>query len=170
MYAGHFAVALALKTVEPRTPSWALALSVGVLDVLFGVLVALGIEAALPGGALVLPWSHTLLTAPVWALLFALLFRHHGGRVMLVLAAGVWSHWLLDLAVHRPDLPLWPGSATHLGYHAIFGGNAGWFETLVVVVAGAWYARASTRDPTYGRSVVGSLAVVLVCLAMEWTQ
>lgn len=170
MYAGHFAVALALKTVEPRTPGWALALSVGVLDILFGMFVALGIEAARPPGVLVLPWSHTLVTAPLWAALFALLFRRHGWRVMLVLAVGVWSHWLLDLAVHGADLPLWPGSKTLLGYRAIFGGNAGWFETSVVVVACAWYVRSARRDVSYGRSITGSIAVVLVCLALEWTQ
>jgi membrane-bound metal-dependent hydrolase YbcI (DUF457 family) len=170
MYAGHFAVALALKTVEPRTPSWALALAVGVLDILFGILVSLGVEASLPGGTLVLPWSHALLTVPIWALLFALPFRRAGRRAMLVLAAAVWSHLLLDLAVHRADIPVWPGSTTLLGFQSIFGGNAGWFEILVVALSCAWYARSATRDTSYGRSVSGSISVVLVCLVLEWTQ
>jgi hypothetical protein len=33
----------------------------------------------------------------------------------IVLAAGVLSHWVLDVIVHRPDMPLAPGGGPRLG-------------------------------------------------------
>jgi hypothetical protein len=89
---------------------------------------------------------------------------------MLVLAMGVWSHWLRDLAVHAADMPLWPESTTRLGFHAVCGGNAGWFEILVVAICCVRSARRARSEARFGRSVTGSVAVVLVCLALEWTQ
>ncbi len=44
MYAGHFAAGLAIKAAEPRAPTWALLLAVGLLDALFGIFVLLGVE------------------------------------------------------------------------------------------------------------------------------
>ena len=34
-------------------------------------------------------------------------YRRDRRRVFVVMAAAVFSHWLLDLVVHVPDLPLW---------------------------------------------------------------
>lgn len=34
----------------------------------------------------------------------------------LIVALGVFSHWVPDLIVHRPDLPLIPGSAARVGF------------------------------------------------------
>jgi hypothetical protein len=48
------------------------------------------------------PISHSLLMAIVWSIIF-------GWRGGWILGALVGSHWVLDLLVHRPDLPLYPG-------------------------------------------------------------
>lgn len=57
------------------------------------------------------PWSHSLLMAIVWSILFGGVYwaftRYARGAA--VLAAGVLSHWVLDWVTHRPDLPLYPG-------------------------------------------------------------
>ena len=37
------------------------------------------------------------------------------GRGAWIVGASVASHWLLDATMHRPDLPLWPGSDTLVG-------------------------------------------------------
>jgi hypothetical protein len=37
VYVGHFAAGLALKTAEPKAPTWGLLLGVGLLDVLFAL-------------------------------------------------------------------------------------------------------------------------------------
>jgi hypothetical protein len=42
-----------------------------------------------------------------------------GRRAAGILWAVVLSHWILDLVVHRHDMPIWPGasaSAMHVGF------------------------------------------------------
>jgi len=36
--------------------------------------------------------------------------------VALVVALAVFSHWLFDLIVHTPDLPLWSDASPKLGF------------------------------------------------------
>lgn len=75
--------------------------------------IAPGITAVTPLDFEHYPYTHSLLAAALWALGFAILYvalmRYRRGA--LVVFALVVSHWLLDLVVHRPDLPLYPGSA-----------------------------------------------------------
>ena len=53
----------------------------------------------------------------VWAVLFAgamyAIRRHTVGAVVCAIA--VLSHWVLDLIVHHPDLPLLPGAEGRYG-------------------------------------------------------
>src|SRR3954462_1193852 len=108
MYAGHLASALAMKAREPRAPTWALLLGVGVLDVLFGIFVPLGIERAsltpgvAPGFRLdFIDWSHSLAMSLVWSVLFGALaysvFRRRGTAVAVWCGLAVFSHFVLDL-------------------------------------------------------------------------
>src|SRR5882757_7997700 len=115
MYAGHFAVGLAMKAKQPAAPTWALLLGTGLLDVLFGIFIMLGIERATmtphvgQGFSLdFIDWSHSLLMSLVWALLYGALFWRRGAAVAWMLAFAVFSHFLLDLPMHTPDLALWP--------------------------------------------------------------
>jgi hypothetical protein len=167
MYAGHFAAGLALRTVEPRTPAWAVAIGVGLIDILFGIFVAVGMEHANATGTFDVPWSHSLLMVLIWAGLFALPFRRHGSRVMLVLALAVLSHWGLDAFVHQRDLGLWPGSALLVGGHDVFGGNGGVLEAVVTTGGCAVYLIRAARDEGYGRLALGSCGVVALCFALE---
>ena len=55
--------------------------------------------------------------ATVWAVAFGFiywLFRKNT-KAAIILGACVLSHWILDLIVHRPDLPLYPGSSQKFG-------------------------------------------------------
>ena len=118
MLAGHFGLAAAVKAKEPRLPLWALLLATFWLDVIFIILYPLGIEGltqAEPGygGALIHAYyTHSLvgalLIAVITGWLASLLWGQRGG---VVIGAVVFSHWLLDLLVHRPDLPILPGNA-----------------------------------------------------------
>jgi hypothetical protein len=88
MFPGHFAAGLALKAIEPRAPMLGLMIGVGVLDLVFGVLVGLGIE----GGGFShfdTPWSHSLLMALAWSLLYAACFYRSGQAVALAMFAAV---------------------------------------------------------------------------------
>ena len=119
MFAGHYAAALAAKAAEPRAPLWTLIAGAQLVDIGWAALVIAGIETgsvdpALPGSALVLshmPWTHSLAAALVWAIAAALLSKtllRLSLRTAIVIGAVVFSHWLLDLIVHRPDLELYP--------------------------------------------------------------
>ena len=119
MFAGHYATALAAKAAEPRAPMWALIAGAQLVDIGWSALVIAGIERghidpALPGSALVLehmPWTHSLPAAIAWSLAAALLVKlllRAPTRVAVIIGAVVFSHWLLDLLVHRPDLELYP--------------------------------------------------------------
>lgn len=119
MFAGHYAAALAAKAAEPRAPLWTLVAGAQLIDIGWAALVIAGIERGsvdptLPGSALVLehmPYTHSLPAAIAWSLGAAVVARY-ALRVVwpaaIAIAAVVFSHWLLDLLVHRPDLELYP--------------------------------------------------------------
>jgi membrane-bound metal-dependent hydrolase YbcI (DUF457 family) len=77
------------------------------------VRIAPGVTAVTPLDFEHYPVTHSLAGAALWGLglaaLYALLTRYRRGAWVLFVL--VISHWVLDLVVHRPDLPLYPGSA-----------------------------------------------------------
>ena len=122
MFVGHYAAAFAAKAIEPKAPMWTLAAASQLIDIGWSSFIIAGVERAhvdpaLPGSTLVLehmPWTHSLPAVLVWSVAAALLVK-----VLLrlplwasaVVGLTVFSHWVLDLLVHRPDLELWPGGA-----------------------------------------------------------
>ncbi len=176
MYAGHFAAALVLRAKEPRAPFWAILIGVGFLDLLFGPFVLLGIERVTltpqisPGFSLdYIDWSHSLLMAIVWSLVFGLLFLGRGRAVAAVLALAVFSHFLLDLPMHPPDLALWPGSHSHLGFGLWRVLPIGWWfvELAVVLAGGAYYVRRARLSKAFGRRPILVVGVILVLHAFN---
>jgi LexA-binding, inner membrane-associated putative hydrolase len=126
MFIGHFAVAFAAKPLAPRTSLGTLVLAAQLLDLIWPVLVLVGIETVriepqanpfLRLRFVHYPWTHSLLLAFAWAVAFALLYGGLTGyrRGALTGAALVFSHWVLDWVTHRPDLPLAPGLETRIG-------------------------------------------------------
>jgi hypothetical protein len=122
--AGHFGFAAAVKAKVPRAPLWALMLACVWMDVVFIPLFAAGIEPieALPGtrggygqGVIHADYTHSLVGALVIAATFALVAAIRYRRdVAVVLGGVVFSHWLLDLPMHRADMPILPGNAGNL--------------------------------------------------------
>ena len=171
MYAGHFAAALALKAREPRAPTWGLLIGVGILDILFGPFVLIGIEQVSltpgisPGFSLDhIDWSHSLVMSLVWSALFGALFLRRGRTVAAVMALAVFSHFALDIVMHPPDLALWPGSATHLGFGLWRALPVGWWfaELAAVAVGCQYYWRRSRTDRSFGGRAFAAVAVILV--------
>src|ERR1035438_10131195 len=113
MYAGHFAAGFVLKTQEPRVLTWVLLTGTGLLDILFGIFVPLGIERVTlvphssPGFRLdYIDWSHSLVMALVWAFVFGSFFLSRGKRIAMFAGLAVFSHFVLDVPMHPPDLAL----------------------------------------------------------------
>jgi membrane-bound metal-dependent hydrolase YbcI (DUF457 family) len=174
MYAGHFAAGLALKAREPRAPTWALLVGVGLLDLLFPAFVLTGIEHVTPtpgvppGMSLdFIDWSHSLVMSLVWSVLFALLLVRRGRAVAAVCGLAVFSHFVLDLPMHPQDMALWPHSTVHLGFGLWRSLPIGWwFVEGAVVLAGCGYyfvrARRDGKDQGYGGRPLGAVLVVLI--------
>lgn len=157
MIAGHFGFAAAVKSREPETPLWALMLATAWLDVVFIPLYLTHIETTEPAnaghtgyGALVIHADYThsfvgmaVLSAILGGLASVLWGRRTGTVVGLVAA----SHWLLDLFVHRADLPILPGNAGGLpllGFGLWRYPQMSFIVELILVLAGAWlYWRAA---------------------------
>lgn len=122
MFIGHYGVAFGLKKADKSISLGLLFLAVQLVDILWPVFVLLGVEkvaivpgvtAANPLDFTYYPFTHSLLMSFVWAGLVYVLFRFvpfkagwQKGKVVLILAIAVLSHFFLDLLVHRPDLPL----------------------------------------------------------------
>lgn len=125
MTGGHFGFAAGVKKWAPRLPLWALFLSTYWLDVIFIILFALGIESLAPvdpangnsyGGVIIHAYyTHSLLGALLLSGVAGwLASKFWGKRSGWVITAVAFSHWLLDLLVHRPDLPILPGNLGNL--------------------------------------------------------
>jgi len=117
MFLGHFGMGFGSKAAARKTSLGTLFLAAQFVDLLWPTLLLLGVErvAIQPGITKVTPldftfypYSHSLVAAIVWGLviggLYWLIKRYPRGA--LVVGALVVSHWVLDVAVHRPDLPL----------------------------------------------------------------
>lgn len=119
MFIGHYGPAFAAKPIVKPIPLWLLFVAVQWLDVCWSALILLGVEKAriVPGftegsslDLYFMPYTHGLIGAVALSFVFgafALLFVHDRRvAVVAVVAGAVFSHWLLDLVVHLPDLPL----------------------------------------------------------------
>lgn len=124
MFVGHYGVSFAAKKVEPSIPLWVLFLAVQFLDVLWAPFILLGIEkvrivpgftASNPFDLYYMPYTHSLVGALVWscvgALVYQLVARPARRQASVIIGLAVFSHWVLDLIVHRPDLPLYDNAA-----------------------------------------------------------
>lgn len=175
MFLGHFAIGFAAKRLAPRASLGTLFLASQFIDLLWPTLLLLGIEQVRidPGNTAVTPLefvhypvSHSLLAVLGWGVLFALVYFavRRRARETVVLGLAVFSHWLLDLIVHGPDLPLLPGADMMLGlglWNSLPGTLA--VETAMLA-SGVWlYLQVSSpRDPTGRRALAGLVAFLLL--------
>lgn len=151
---GHLGVGFAAKVVAPKAPLWSLLLASETLDLWSAVFLTSGMEkmatyemnfrdglSILTPGSI--PWSHGLLMALIWSLLFGvityLLLKDR--RAGIVLGVVVLSHWMLDFLVHTPDLPLLFASSPKVGL-GLWGSGPGLLVSLVLELillgGGAW--------------------------------
>ncbi|HEX3758765.1 MAG TPA: hypothetical protein VHW23_08655 [Kofleriaceae bacterium] len=183
MIAGHFGLAAAVKARARPVPLWTLMLACQWLDVVFVPLLLAGVERLEPvagaaqgayGQAIIhADYTHSLVGALVLSAGFGAVAAIRYGRSSgIILALVSFSHWLLDLIVHRPDLPLLPllpggagGVRLGLGLWRV-PAAAATLELAIVVIGGALYWRAARgvagTDATQARRAVRCGAAVLV--------
>ena len=183
MFVGHYAPVFALRAVRQSPGLAAGFVAVQLVDIGFFSLSYFGIEkwAANPSIAgctpvdlYFMPYTHSIAGSALWAvaagLVFAL-FAGEGRRLMggVLIGLLVFSHWLLDLVVHRHDLALGlDGAGEKFGF-------ALWDHPLIVIplelgmMLGALvlYLNATTPKGLAGRImpwVVGGLLVAGACV------
>ncbi len=174
MFIGHFAVALGAKKAAPRTSLGTLIFASQFLDLLWPILLLVGVEHATidPGNTVVTPlnftdypFSHSLVMVLLWSALVggAYWAMKRSMRNALILAGCVSSHWVLDALTHRPDLPIAPGVPSFVGL-GLWNSLAG---TVVVefalFAAGIWlYVQTTTARDTVGSIAFWALAAFLL--------
>jgi hypothetical protein len=119
MFVGHYGVSFAIKSIQKPIPLWLLFIAVQFVDVLWAIFVLAGIEkvritpgitATNPLDLYYMPYTHSLVAALLWSgagFIWHKVARRGASYAALLVAAAVFSHWVLDLIVHRPDLPLY---------------------------------------------------------------
>ena len=191
MIAGHFGFAALAKSREPRVPLWSLMFATVWLDIVFVPLFLMKIETLEPvpglhGGygenIIHADYTHSLVGALLLSLVFGLIFGvRWGRRCAIVLAFISFSHWLLDLIVHRHDMPILPGNygnLPRLGFGLWQFRTASALVELLLVIVGAWCywqaASVATAAAQRGRTrAMITAALIFLCgvivLAMDFT-
>jgi len=175
MFIGHNAVAFAAKRAAPRTSLGTLTAAAMFLDLIWPVFVLAGIEefeiragvtAFSPFDFTYYPWSHSLAVSLVWSFVFGALYFGitKYGRGAVVVGALVFSHWILDFIVHRPDLPLYPGGPkVGLGLWNSVAATVA--VEVLMFAAGLWiYARATRARDAVGRRALPALVGFLLVI------
>lgn len=153
-------------------------------DIVFFILVPLGIEhlRIIPGFTEASPFdlydypiSHSLLGAIAWSVVTYLVVRFiplkalndnsYRKRAALVLSVAVFSHFVLDVLVHTPDLLLIPGLDMRIGlglWNSIIATVA---VELAILLVGCWVYIRSTHS---GAGLTGKygMYVFMVVLAI----
>lgn len=175
MFVGHYAAAMAAKAIEPKAPMWTLAAATQLIDIGWSAFIVAGVEHArvdpsLPGSTLVLydmPWTHSLPGVIAWSIGAALLVKlvlRLPNWASVVVGLTVFSHWLLDFLVHRPDLQLWPGGeSVGLGLWNYPVPEQALEIGLLAICGAAWVASRKTL----GRFAWPAIAFIACLIALQ---
>ena len=177
MVAGHFGFAALVKSRERSAPLWALMLATVLLDIVFVPLFLAHWETVIPVhagyGGMVIHADYTHSIAGMLALsacLGAMFLPKLGRRVALVIALVSASHWVLDLVVHRADMPVLPGNfgnLPRLGFGLWSHPPAAACVELVLVVAGAimyWRAAMDVSAKAGRNGRLASLSAAMIAI------
>jgi hypothetical protein len=176
LFIGHFGAAFGAKRVAPRVSLGTLFLAAQFIDLLWPTLLLLGVERVRiePGATTVTPLvfehypvSHSLVAVLAWAVLIGALhfLVRRQRRAAGVVAALVVSHWLLDLIVHRPDLPILPGSSMVVGLGAWNSLPLTLLLEVPLFLIGVWlYARCTSARDRTGRWALWALVATLLLI------
>jgi hypothetical protein len=153
---GHFAVSFAAKQIGAKIHLSVLLAAAWLLDILYFVFAFAGIESMeniSNPGAVPSPWSHGLLMAVVWSVMFGLLaWRvYHSQRVGLVIALVIFSHWVLDFTFWDNLYLFFEGSPqVGLGLFKALGASSIFIELglFLVGIGMYWITRNRTIRPT----------------------
>ncbi|MEA2562061.1 MAG: hypothetical protein QOH06_3565 [Acidobacteriota bacterium] len=177
MFIGHFGVGFGAKRFAPAVSLGTLFLAAQFADLLWPTLLLLGVEQVRidPGITVVTPldfvhypYSHSLIAMVAWGAVFGIVYklaRRSRPAIGLLLAALVVSHWVLDLVMHRPDLPLTVGGAERYGF-GLWNSLPGTLAVeLPLFLAGVFlYVRSTAPRDRTGKIALAGLVLFLLAV------
>lgn len=178
MFVGHYAAALALKGKEKEASLGWLFIAVQFVDILFFPFAVWGLETLefVPGFnetndfKMEFPFTHSLVGSLIWAIIFGGIYflvsgkkKTNGVKIAYALGLGVLSHWVADLFVHTPDLPLLHGEPK-LGFGLWHNKAATFALEAILLVLGLWYyLKKTTAKNTFGKyAAIGFVSFLLL--------
>ena len=177
MFLGHFAVAFGAKRAAPTVSLGTLFLAAQFADLLWPTLLVLGLERVEidPGNTLVTPlnfvsypYSHSLVMLLTWSALLAVVYRLASGArttAMLTVAAVVFSHYVLDVLTHRPDMPITISGTTKIGLGLWnYPGTTLAIESAMFIIGTAVYMSMTRAKDRIGKVAVYGLIVFVVAI------
>ena len=172
MFIGHYGPAFGAKAGLKQIPLWVLFIAVQWMDVVWSVFIILGIEkmrvvpGLMEGSALDLyymPYTHGLVGALVLSAILgavvAFFMRENRRAVFWIVGACVFSHWVLDLVVHKPDLWIYDGVKLGFGLWRWI-----WISLpleLASLLIGAWIYARTLPARGYGNVVLWIFVVAM---------
>ena len=175
MFVGHYAASLVLKKFEKRISRGILFLAVQFVDILFFPLVLLGVERlniienytrSTHFELEYMPFTHSLVGALFWsgaayALFRGVFVKKNSGA--LVIALAVFSHWILDLLVHTPDLPIWSDTSVKLGLGLWNYPVLAYALEAIILLAALWlYLRSTSASSIVGKYGMGVFVIIML--------
>lgn len=178
MFMGHYGPAFALRRAAPRVSLGWLFIAAQLLGYLWAIFVLTGVERAQvipwqPGSRLdsyFMPYTHSLEGALAWSIIAGVVAlwsvrgtEHERISAGMVVGLTVFSHWILDAIVHRPDLGLL-GDARKIGLSLYDHPVASVLLEIAILAAGAVIYARETRART--RQSDARLIALVVILAV----
>ena len=176
MFLGHYALAFGAKRLAPAVSLGTLFMACQFADLLWPTLVVLGIEVVEidPGNTLVTPlnfvkypYSHSLVMLLVWSVVFALLYLAiRRGRVgAITIGALVFSHYVLDVITHRPDMPITVEGSTRLGLGLWnYPGTTLAVESAMFIIGATIYSAVTREKDRIGKIGLWLMIATLVAI------
>jgi hypothetical protein len=172
MFIGHFGIGFGAKKFAPKLSLGFLFIAAQFIDLLWPVLLLLNIEHVVisPGITKLTPFdfvdypiSHSLIMVLLWGILLGIIcwFFLKNVKFSFVIFFIVLSHWLLDLIVHRPDLPLLPGNELRFGL-GLWNYQIASIITEVIIFAAGLYFYYRTTKPKNNFGKYGLIILVVL--------
>jgi hypothetical protein len=178
MFIGHFGVAFGAKNSARTVSLGTLIMASLFLDLIWAFFLLIGIEhveirqymtEVTPLEFTEYPLSHSLAMTLVWSATFTIVYgcirKNWGGAFIVGLC--VLSHWVLDMIVHVPDLPFYPGGVMRIGL-GLWNSLPGTFliEAALFIVGVVYYLRVTEEENATGVWALWGLIVVLTALGV----
>lgn len=156
MFIGHYGAGFAGKKIDNKPSLGTMFFAAQFLDLLWPVFILLGIEnvkivpglmAANPLDFTYYPYTHSLFFTIIWGILFGAVYFlvRKNLKGSFLLGSLVLSHWILDLIVHRPDLPVLPWSDLKVGFSLWNSVPVSFVLEVLIFSLGAFFYLSSTK-------------------------